>query len=129
MLEGNKKTETVWYATPTRQKLITYALAFIALLFLVLIDVDGYIRSPTPAAQDIRVLVDSYLMLSKHVNRIGKYLDCDKCFLLYLKLKLIFMGTDHWPPRPLDFGMHYQLTLRILNHLIFKCKVVRLLFR
>ena len=62
----------------------------------------GCIRSPTPAAQGIRVLVDSHLMLSKHVNsvcksaffsvsnigRIGKYLDRDKCFLLYLKLKL-----------------------------------------
>ena len=39
-----------------------------ALLFLVLIDVGGYIRSPIPAAQDLRVLVDSYLMLSKHVK-------------------------------------------------------------
>ena len=69
----------------------------------------GYIRSPTPAPQDLRVLVDSHLMLSIHVNsvcesaffsvsnigRIGKYLDHDKCFLLYLKLKLSFMGTDH----------------------------------
>ena len=102
--------------------MITYALAFIALLFLVLIDVSGYIRSPTPAAQDLRVLVDSYLMLSKHVNsvcksaflsvgnigRIGKYLDRDKCFLLYLKLKLSFMGTDRSLPGPLDFKMHYR---------------------
>ena len=69
-----------------------------ALLFLVLIDIGGYIRLETPAAQDIRVIVDSHLMLSKHVNsmcksaffsvsnigRIGKYLDRDKCFLLYL---------------------------------------------
>ena len=108
-------------------------LLFIALLFLVLIDVGGYIRSPTPAAQDIRVLVDSHLMLCKHVNsecksaffsitnigRIGKYLDCDKCFLLYLKLKLSFMGTSHSLPGTLDFGMHYQLTIRILNHSIF----------
>ena len=46
--------------------------AFIALLFLVLIDVGGYIRSPTPAAQDLRVLVDSHLMLSKHVNSVCK---------------------------------------------------------
>ena len=45
-----------------------YALAFRALLFLVLIDVGGYIRSPIPAAQDLRVLVDSHLMLSKHVK-------------------------------------------------------------
>jgi len=37
----------------------TYALAFIALLLLVLIDVGGYIRLPTPAAQ-----VLSYLILS-----------------------------------------------------------------
>ena len=64
-----KQNETVWHATLTRRKLITYALAFIALLFLVLmIDVGGYIRSPTPAAQDLRVLADSHLMLSKHVN-------------------------------------------------------------
>ena len=63
-----KKTETVWHATLTRQKKITYALAFRALLFLVLIDVRGYIRSPIPAAQDLRVLVDSHLMLSKHVK-------------------------------------------------------------
>ena len=77
------------------------------ILFLLLIDVGGYIRSPTPAAQDLRVLVDLHLILSKHVNsvcksaffsvsnigRIGKYLDHDKCFLLYLKLKLSFMGS------------------------------------
>ena len=101
---------------------ITYSLAFKALLFLVLIDVGGYIRSPTPAPQDLRVLVDSHLMLSKHVNsvcmaaffsvsdigRIGKYLDCDQCFLLYLKLKLSFMRTDHSLPGPLDFEMHYR---------------------
>ena len=89
-----------------------------------LIDAAGYIRSPTPAAQDIRVLVDSHVMLSKHVQsvcksaffsvrnigRIGKYLDRDKCFLLYLpvKLKLSFMGTDRSLPGPLDFGMHYR---------------------
>jgi len=78
------------------KKLITYALAFIALPFLVLIDVGGYIRSPPPAAQDISVLVNSHLTLSKHVNSvgksaffsvrniggIGKYLNPDKCFLL-----------------------------------------------
>ena len=58
----------VWHATLTRQKKITYALAFRALLFLVLIDVGGYIRSPIPAAQDLRVLVHSHLMLSKHVK-------------------------------------------------------------
>ena len=106
-----------------KRKYITYSLAFIALLlFLVLIDVGGYIRSPTPAPQDLRVLVDSHLMLSKHVNsvckstffsvcnidRIGKHLDRDKCFLLYLKLKLSLMGTDHLLPGPLDFGMHYR---------------------
>ena len=98
------------------------ALAFMALLFLVLIDIAGYIRSPTPAAHDIRVLADLHLMLSKHVNsvcksaffsvrnigRIGKYLDHDKCFFLYLKLKLSFMGTDRSLPGPLDFGMHYR---------------------
>ena len=54
-----------------------------------------------------------------NIGRIGKYLDCDKCFLLYLKLKLSFMGTNHSLPGPLDFGMHYRLTLRILNHSIF----------
>ena len=89
-------------------------------LFLVLIDVGGYIRSATPAAQDIRVLVDSHLMLSKHGNnacksaffsvgnigRIGKYLARDKCFLLYLKLTLSFTETDGSLPGPLDFGMH-----------------------
>ena len=107
----------------TRRKLITYALAFVALLFLVLIDVGVYIRSPTPTVQGIRVLVDSHLdlMLSKHVysvcksaffsvsniDRIGKYFNRDKCFLLYLKLKLNFMGTDCWLPGPLDFGVHY----------------------
>ena len=34
----------------------------------------------------------------------------DKCFLLYLKRKLSFMGTDidRSLPGPLDFGMHYQ---------------------
>ena len=89
-----------------------------ALLFLVLIDVGGYIRSATLAAQDIRVLVNSHLMLSKHVNSvcksalfsvsnigsIGKYLDRDKCFLLYLKLKLSFTETDRLLPGPLDFN-------------------------
>ena len=70
---GRKKsTETVWHATLTRWKYITYALAFIALLFLVLIDVGGNIRSPTPAAQDLRVLVDSLLILSNHVNSVCK---------------------------------------------------------
>ena len=29
------------------------------------------------------------------------------------------MGTDRSLPGPLDFGMHYRLTLRILNHSIF----------
>ena len=29
------------------------------------------------------------------------------------------MGTDHSLPGPLDFGMHYRWTLRILNHSIF----------
>ena len=37
-----------------------------------LIDVSGYIRSPTTAAQDLRVLVDSHVMLSKHVNSVCK---------------------------------------------------------
>ena len=141
--EGNKKTETVWHATLTRRKLITYALAFIALLlFLVFIDVGhrGYIRSPASAAQDLRVLVDSHLMLSKHVNsvcksaffsvsnmgRIGKYLDRDKCFLLYLKLKLSFIGTDRSLPGPRYFRMHYWQTSTFLNHSIFLR--VRLLF-
>ena len=89
-----------------------------ALLFLVLIDVGGYIRSATPAAQDIRVLVESHLMLSRLVNsmcksalfsvsNIGKYLDRDNCFLLYLKLKLSFTETDRLLPGPLDFEMHY----------------------
>ena len=41
-------------------------------LFLVMIDVGGRIRSQTPAAQDIRVLVDSHLMMSKHVNGVCK---------------------------------------------------------
>ena len=111
-----KKTETVWHTTLTRRKLITYALAFIALPFLILIDAAGYIRTPTPDAQDIRVLVDSHLMLSKHVKsvcksvffsvrnigRIGKYLDRDKCLLQYLpiKRKLSFMGTDRLLPEP-----------------------------
>ena len=85
------------------------------------IDFGDYNRSPTPAAQDLAVLVDSHLMLPKHVNsvcksaffsisnigRIRKYLDRDKCFLLYLKLKLSFMGTDRLLSAPLDFGMHY----------------------
>ena len=98
-----------------------------------MIDGGGYIRSPTLAAQDLRVLVDSHLMLSKHVkgvcksvlfsvsniDSIGKYLDRDNCFLLYLKLKLSFMGTDRSLPGPLDFGMHYRQALRILNHPIF----------
>ena len=77
-----------------------------ALLFLVLIDVGGYIRSPTPAAQDIRVLVDSHLMLSdvhsvcksaffsvSNIGRIAKYFDCDKCFSLYLKTKTKLYGN------------------------------------
>ena len=86
------------------------------------IDVGGYTRSPTPAAQDLRVFVDSHQMLSKHVDsvwnsaifsistigRIKKYLDRDKCFLLYLKLNLSFMGTDSLLPVPLGFGMHYR---------------------
>ena len=46
--------------------------------FLVLIDVGGYIRSPIPAAQDLRVLVDSHLMLSKHVkvHMTRNFFDC-----------------------------------------------------
>ena len=90
-----------------------------ALLFLVLIDVGGCIRL---ASQDTRVLVDSHLMLAKHINsvckfaffsvtnigRIGKYLDRDKCLLLYLKLKLSFTETDRSLPGPLDFEMHYR---------------------
>ena len=105
---------------PDKTEVGHFALAFIALLFLVLIDVGGYIRLPTPAPQDLRVLVDSHLMFSKYVNsvcksaffsvsnigRIGKYLDRDQCFLLYLKLKLSFMGTDRSLQGPLDFGMH-----------------------
>ena len=85
-----------------------------------LIDVAGYIRSATPAVQDIIVLADSHVMLSKHVNsvsksaffsvsnigRIGKYLDREKCFFLNLKLKLSFMGTARSLPGPLYFGMH-----------------------
>ena len=57
------------------------------------IDVGGYTISPTPAARDLGVLIDSHLMLSKHVNsvcksaffsisnigRIRKYLDRDNC--------------------------------------------------
>ena len=57
------------------------------------IDVGGYTISPTPAARDLRVLVDSHLTLSKHVDsvcksapfstskigRIRKYLDRDNC--------------------------------------------------
>ena len=70
----------VWHATLTRQKKITYALAFRALLFLVLVDVGGYIRSPIPAAQDLRVLVDdSHLMLSKHV-KVHMTRNCFDCF-------------------------------------------------
>ena len=57
---------------PDKTEVDHLALAFIALLFLVLIDVGGYIRSPTPAPQDFRVLVDSHLMLSKHVNSVCK---------------------------------------------------------
>ena len=34
--------------------------------------VGGYTRLPTPAAQDLGVLVDSHLMLSKHVNSVCK---------------------------------------------------------
>ena len=91
-----------------------------------------YRQHPLPK---IWVPADSHLMLSKHINsvcksaffsvskigRIGKYLDRDKCFLLYLKLKLSFMtmGTHHSLPGPLDFGMHYQWRLRILNHSTF----------
>ena len=66
-----------------------------------MIDVGSYTRSPTPAAQDLRVLVDSHLMLSKHVNsvcksaffsvsnmgRIGEYLDRDKCAVPKTKTK------------------------------------------
>ena len=36
-----------------------------------------------------------------------QYFGRGKCFLLYLKLKLSFMGTDRSLPGPLDFGMHY----------------------
>ena len=36
------------------------------------IDVGGYPRWPTTAAQDLAVLVDSQLMLSKHVNSVCK---------------------------------------------------------
>ena len=57
------------------------------------IDVGGYTISPTPAARDVGVLVDSHLTLSKYVNsvcksaffpisnicRIRKYLDRDNC--------------------------------------------------
>ena len=42
------------------------------------IDVGGYIRSPIPAAQDLRVLVDSHLMLSKlvKVHMTRNFFDC-----------------------------------------------------
>ena len=83
--------------------------------------VGGYIRLPTPAAQDLGVLVDSHLMLSKHVNRVCKSAffsisnicrirkDLDREMLLALpKTKLSFMGTDRLLPAPLDFGMHYR---------------------
>ena len=83
--------------------------------------VGGYTRLPTPAAQDLGVLVDSHLMLSKHVNsvsksaffsisnicRIRKYLDREM-LLVVLKTKLSFMGTDRLLPAPLDFEMHYR---------------------
>ena len=60
------------------KKKITYALAFRALLFLVLIDVGGYIRSPIPAGQDLKVVVDSHLILSKHVkvHMTRNFFDC-----------------------------------------------------
>ena len=42
-----------------------------------------------------------------------------KFFLPYLKLKWSFMGTACLLSVPLDFGMHYRWTLRILYHSIF----------
>ena len=115
-----------------------------ALLFLVMTDVGGRIRSQTPAAQEIRVLVDSHLMMSKHVNgvcksaffpvsnigRIEKYLDRDKCFLLYLKLKLSFLETDCSLPVPLDLGNALPVDIKNSEPLnILRSKVRRLLFR
>ena len=55
-------------------------------LFLILIDVGGYIRSATPAAQQIRVVVDSHLMLSKHVNSV--------CKPAFLKLKTLIITWE-----------------------------------
>ena len=124
--------------------MITYALAFIALLFLVLIDVGGYTRSPTLAPQNLRMLVDSHLMFSKHVNsvcksaffsvsnigRIGKYLDRDKCFLLYLKpVTKLYRDRSFaawapllWNALPVDNKSSESLNF-------FRSKVERLLFR
>ena len=44
-----------------------------------LTDIGGYIRSPIPAAQDLRVLVESHLMLSKHV-KVHMTRNCFDCF-------------------------------------------------
>ena len=79
----------VWHGTLTRQKKIIYALDFRALLFLVLIDVGGYIRSPIPAAQDLRVLVDSHLMLSKHV-KVHMTRNCFDCFGIIIVRSIYF---------------------------------------
>ena len=97
--EIKKKTETAWHATLTRQKKITNALAFKALLFLVLIDVGGYIRSPNaiPAVQDLRVLVDSHLMLSKHVkvHMTRNFFDCFGIIIVWSIYFSIFRQF-HW---------------------------------
>ena len=54
-----------------------------------LTDAGGYIRSPISAAQDLRVLVDSHLMLSKHV-KVHMTRNFFDCFGIIIALSIYF---------------------------------------
>ena len=59
--------------------------------------IGGYIRSPIPAAQDLRVLVDSHLMLSKHV-KVHTTRNCFDCFGIIIVWSIYFsiFRQFHW---------------------------------
>ena len=110
-----------------------------------MIDVAGYIRSPTPAAQDIRVLADSHRMLSKHVKSVcnlhsfqfitlvglGNILTMTKLMLLAVpKTKSKLYGDRSFPARAPRLWNALLVDIKNSESLnIFKSIVRRLLFR
>ena len=84
----------LWFGKPDRKKVV-HLCSCVHGITLPGIDVGGYIILPTPAAQDLGVLVDSHLTLSKlnsesksaffsisNMGRIRKYFDSDSCEIL-----------------------------------------------